>query len=86
MPTRSQYLAKVLIERARHQAEANGRTFPAEAELGPLVEKVLAVEEGVIDSAKVRTVTEALPRTLRPTDRELAELAALLDHCLPLDA
>lgn len=86
MPTRSQYLAKVLIERTRHQAEASGRAFPADAELGQLVEKVLAVEEGVTDSAKVRTVAEALPRTVRPTDRELAELAGFLDRYLPLDS
>jgi hypothetical protein len=86
MPTRSRYLAKVLIERARLQAEADGRGFPADAELGRLVEKVLAVEEGVTDPAKVRTVAEALPRTIRPTDRELAELAAFLDRYLPLEA
>jgi hypothetical protein len=84
MPTRSHYLAKVLVERARHQAEANGRAFPADAELGQLVEKVLAVEEGITDSAKVRTVVEALPRTTRPSPRELSELAGFLDRYLPL--
>jgi hypothetical protein len=86
MPTRAEYLAKVLIERARNQAEANGRTYPSESDLGRIVERVLAIEVGVTESAKVRTVVEALPRNVRPTPREMAELAGFLDRYLPLDS
>lgn len=86
MATRSQYLAKILTERARNLAEASGRDFPSDTELGRVVEKVLAIEEGIVDSAKVRTVAEALPRTTRPSSRDLAELAGFLNRYLPLDS
>lgn len=82
MPSRAQYLAKILTERARDRAEANGRDQPTEADVTQIVEKVLAIEEGIVDSVKVKTVSAALPRTGQPTTRELAELAAFLDRYL----
>lgn len=86
MPNRAQYLARILTDRARDRAEANGRAQPSEGDVNQVVEKVLATEEGITDSAKVRTVSAALPRTGRPTARELAELADFLGRYLPLDA
>jgi hypothetical protein len=86
MSTRSTYLARTLIARSRALADRlaeDGVTTSQERErLRELVAKVLVVEEGITDEAKVRLVLEALPATgsgRASADREMQELAAVLE-------
>lgn len=86
MSTRSTYLARTLMSRAKALAggltEDGANATQARERMRDLVAKVLVVEEGITEEAKVRLVLEALPtvftgRTV--SDRELQELAALLE-------
>jgi len=86
MSTRSTYLARTLIARSRaladRLAEDGVSTSQERERLRELVAKVLVVEEGITDEAKVRLVLEALPATgsgRAPADREMQELAAVLE-------
>ena len=86
MSTRSTYLARTLLTRAKalagHLAEDGASAAQQRERLRELVAKVLVVEEGITEEAKVRLVLEALPtvpagRTV--SDRELQEFAAVIE-------
>lgn len=86
MSTRSTYLARTLITRARalegSLAEDSAPAAQVRERLRDLVAKVLVVEEGIVEESKVRFVLDALP-TLgagrATSDREQRELAASLE-------
>jgi len=94
MPDRADYLARTLITRMRSlegvlaeggtAADDNAATRRLE-----LVEKVLAVEAGVVDGALHRTFLAAMP-AVGPgraiPDRELREFSAFLRARLPAEA
>ncbi len=86
MSTRATYLARTLVTRARalagHLAEDGASAAQARGRLRDLVAKVLVVEEGITEEAKVLLVVDALPTlsAARATsERELRELAAVLE-------
>lgn len=86
MSTRSTYLARTLVSRAQAlvgSLEEDGAS-PAQARerLRDLVAKVLVVEEGITEEAKVRLVLEALPTApsgRAVSDRDLQEFAAVIE-------
>ncbi len=86
MSTRSTYLARTLLSRAKalagNWAEDEAPVAQQRERLRDLVAKVLAVEEGITDESKVRLVLDALPavRSERAnSDRELRDLAESLE-------
>ena len=90
MPDRADYLARTLINRMRsleavlvEDASTAGASATRRLEL---VEKVLAVEAGVLDGTLHRTFLAAMPG-LTPdkpvSDRELREFSAFLRERLP---
>lgn len=86
MSTRSTYLARTLISRANtlaaSLAEDGAPAAQQRERLHELVAKVLVVEEGITEEAKVRLVLEALP-TVRVgravSDRDLQEFATVIE-------
>jgi len=91
MPDRADYLARTLLTRL-HSLEGVLREDAAEENekdrrRAELVEKVLAIEAGVIDSVTVNTVLAAVPLARREnfSDREKSEFAAFLRQRLPAD-
>jgi hypothetical protein len=83
---RSIYLARTLLARARalEGGLAEDRASGAEVRerLRDLVAKVLVVEEGIVEEAKIRFVLDALPSRSSgraTSDRELRDLAASLE-------
>ena len=86
MSTRSKYLARTLLTRARALAgnleEEGGSATHQRERMRALVAKVLVVEEGITEEAKVRFVLEAMP-AVHPgratSDRDLQEFAASLE-------
>lgn len=84
MSTRSTYLARTLLTRLSSlnavlagEAESEARTRRRD-----LVAKVLVVEEGITEEAKIRFVLDALPSVsaARPvSERETRDLAASLE-------
>lgn len=89
MSTRSTYLARTLLSRAKALAGswAEGEVPAAQARerLRDLVAKVLVVEEGITEESKVRLVLEALPTAPAGrgvSDRDLQEFAAMLEQRL----
>jgi hypothetical protein len=91
MPDRADYLARTLLTRMHSLekvlAEDEGRDAPHRRL--ELVEKVLAVEAGVLDGATHRNVLAAMP-TPGPKESvsngELREFSAFLRERLPADA
>jgi hypothetical protein len=92
MPDRADYLARTLITRMRSleavlaedDAGASGTKRRLE-----LVEKILAVEAGVLDGALHRTILTAMPAATpgrSVSDRELREFSAFLRERLQPDA
>jgi hypothetical protein len=91
MPDRADYLARTLIARMRsletvlaEDADAGGARRRIE-----LVEKVLAIEAGVLDGALHRITLAAMPAVTPDkavSDRELREFSAFLRARLPADA
>jgi len=93
MPDRADYLARTLINRMRSL-----ETVLAEDAPGPgsgatrrleLIEKILAVEAGVLDGTLHRTFLAAMPAITpgKPvSDREVREFSAFLRERLPADA
>lgn len=86
MSTRSTYLARTLLTRAKslagHLAEDGAPAAQQRERLRDLVAKVLVVEEGITEEAKVRLVLEALPTVpagRAVSDRELQEFAAVIE-------
>lgn len=84
MSSRSKYLARVLMDRARALAGslADDEAKSARERMRDLVVKVLVVEEGITEESKVRLVLDALPSIGRGrsySDRDLQELAELLE-------
>lgn len=86
MSTRSTYLARTLVARAKalagSLAEDGASAAQQRERLRELVAKVLVVEEGITEEAKVRLVLEALPMVpagRAVADRDLQELAAVLE-------
>lgn len=83
MSTRSTYLARTLVARAKalagSLAEDGASAAQQRERLRELVAKVLVVEEGITEEAKVRLVLEALPAGRAVADRDLQELAAVLE-------
>jgi hypothetical protein len=86
MPDRADYLAKTLLARMRSLDAVlrDGSDTPEAEELRrriELVEKVLAIDAGIVDGPTNRVVLSAMP-TLDPrratTDKEQAEFAAFL--------
>ena len=93
MPDRADYLARTLINRMRSLEEALADRADADhtgdaRRRVELVEKVLAVEAGVLDGTIHRTFLAAMP-TVAPgkavSDRELKEFSAFLRERLPAD-
>lgn len=89
MSTRSTYLARTLITRAKalagSLAEDGIPAAQARERLRELVAKVLVVEEGITEEAKVRLVLEALPTApagRAVSDRDLQEFAAVIEQRL----
>jgi hypothetical protein len=88
MSSRSTYLARTLLRRARALAEGmDGESTPAQQRerMRELVAKVLAGEEGITGEPKVRLVLDALPSVpggRAASDRELQELADFLERQL----
>lgn len=89
MSTRSLYLARTLIARAKtlagSLAEDGLLATQGREPLRDLVAKVLVVEEGITDEAKVRLVLDALPAVgakRAASDRDLRELASTLENQL----
>jgi hypothetical protein len=89
-PDRADYLARTLVTRMRSLdavlAEDDGA--PDSRRRIELVEKILAVEAGVLDGALHRTTLAAMPATTpgrAVTDRELREFSAFLRERLPAD-
>ncbi|MDQ5977907.1 MAG: hypothetical protein QG602_879 [Verrucomicrobiota bacterium] len=86
MSTRSTYLARTLLTRAKaltgHLAEDGASAAQQRERLRDLLAKVLVVEEGITEETKVRLVLEALP-TLSVgravSDRNLQEFVAVLE-------
>ena len=87
-PDRADYLARILITRM-HSLE---KVLAEDAGQGAarrrleLVEKILAVEAGVLDGSLHRTVLAALPvaaEGLTVPDREAREFSAFLRERLP---
>jgi hypothetical protein len=93
MPSRSDYLARTLIARMRSLeavlADDGAAPGIASTRRLELVEKVLAVEAGVLDGALHRTILAALP-TATPgravSDRETSEFSAFLRQRLPAES
>lgn len=90
MPDRADYLARTLINRMRSleavlAEDGMGAGAGATRRL-ELVEKVLAVEAGVLDGTLHRTFLAAMP-ALAPgkpvSDREVREFSAFLRERLP---
>lgn len=86
MSTRSTYLARTLLTRAKalagHLVEDGASAVQQRERLRELVAKVLVVEEGITEEAKVRLVLEALPTVpagRAVSDRELQEFAAVIE-------
>lgn len=84
--TRSTYLARTLLTRAKSLAgslaEDGASAAQVRERLRDLVAKVLVVEEGITEEAKVRFVLDALPTVSAgraASDRDLRELAASLE-------
>jgi hypothetical protein len=85
VPDRADYLAKTLLTRLR-SLEGVMREGGEQSESAQdrrrteLVEKVLAIEAGVVDGSVVRTVLSAMPTVHREpfSDKEKAEFAAFL--------
>ena len=93
MPDRADYLARTLLTRMRSLEEvlaedADGRAANQTQRRVELVEKVLAVEAGVLDGTMHRTFLAAMP-TVTPgksiSDRELKEFSAFLRERLPAE-
>ena len=90
-PDRADYLARTLISRMRSlesvlAEDQGGNDSRRRIEL---VEKVLAVEAGVLDGALHRTTLAAMPTAVpgkAVSDRELREFSAFLRERLPADA
>ena len=93
MPDRADYLARTLLTRMRSLEEVLAEGADATA-VNPtqrrveLVEKVMAVEAGVLDGTMHRTFLAAMP-TVTPgksiSDRELKEFSAFLRERLPAE-
>ena len=94
MPDRADYLARTLLTRMRsleevlaEDADGRGGANPTQRRV-ELVEKVLAVEAGVLDGTMHRTFLAAMP-TVTPgksiSDRELKEFSAFLRERLPAE-
>ena len=92
MPDRADYLARTLLNRMRSleevladDADASGAAIQRRVEL---VEKVMAVEAGVLDGTMHRSFLAAMP-TVAPgksiSDRELKEFSAFLRERLPAE-
>ncbi len=86
MSTRSTYLARPLLTPVKalawFLAEDGDSAAPQRERLRELVAKVLVVEEGITEEAKVRLVLEALPTVpagRAVSDRELQEFAAVIE-------
>ncbi len=84
--TRSTYLARTLLTRAKSLAaglaEDGASAAQVRERLRDLVAKVLVVEEGITEEAKVRFVLDALPTVnagRAVSDRDQRELAASLE-------
>jgi hypothetical protein len=91
MPDRADYLARTLVTRMRSldAVLAEDNAGPDSRRRIELVEKILAVEAGVLDGALHRTTLAAMPATTpgrSVTDRELREFSAFLRERLPADA
>ena len=94
MPDRADYLARTLLTRMRSLEEvlaedADGQTVNPTQRRVELVEKVMAVEAGVLDGTMHRTFLAAMP-TVTPgksiSDRDLKEFSSFLRERLPADA
>jgi len=91
-PDRADYLARTLINRMRSLetvlADSSAGASAATRRL-ELVEKVMAVEAGVLDGTLHRTFLAAMP-TIVPDkavpDREVREFSAFLRERLPAEA
>ncbi|HEX2860047.1 MAG TPA: hypothetical protein VHN79_00320 [Lacunisphaera sp.] len=86
MSTRSTYLARTLVARARalraSLAEDGASSAQVRQRMRELVAKVLVVEEGITEDAKVSLVLEAMPSVetgRTASDRDLRELAECLE-------
>jgi len=86
MSTRSKYLARTLLNRAKTLGagleEDGASTAQVRERIREVVAKVLVVEEGITEDAKIRLVLEAMPAVdarRDVSDRDLQELAALLE-------
>lgn len=92
MPDRADYLARTLINRMRSLEVVlaeDGAGAGGAARRLQLVEKILAVEAGVLDGTLHRTFLAAMPSVTpgRPvSDREVREFSAFLRERLPADA
>jgi len=94
MPDRADYLARTLLTRMRSLEEvladrADESSAGDAQRRVELVEKVMAVEAGVLDGTMHRTFLAAMP-TVTPgktiSDRDLKEFSAFLRERLPADA
>ena len=92
MPDRADYLARTLINRMRSLesvlAEDNTGASASAGRRLELVEKILAVEAGVLDGTVHRTFLAAMPAVTRGqpvSDRELREFSAFLRARLPAE-
>ena len=89
MSTRSNYLARTLVARAKALAGSLAEDGVPAAQrrerLRDLVAKVLVVEEGITEESKVRLVLESLPTVpagRTASDRDLQEFAAVIEERL----
>lgn len=93
MPDRADYLARTLIARMRSLEEVLAEDADEHGAGGAqrrveLIEKVLAVEAGVLDGTLHRTFLAAMPAVTpgkAVSDRDLREFSAFLRERLPAE-
>jgi hypothetical protein len=94
MPDRADYLARILIARMRSLEEALADRSQADVATDTrrrveLVEKVMAIEAGVVDGSTHRLLLAAMPTVTPGTpvgDRDLREFTSFVRRHLPADA
>lgn len=92
MPDRATYLARTILSRVRSlegvlSEDGVRQDADRAARRAQLIEKILAIEEGVTSGATVRLVSTALPRVTSEqatSDREVDEFASFIRRELKL--
>jgi hypothetical protein len=94
MPDRADYLARILLTRMSSLEESLADRSDADVTTEArrrveLVEKVMAIEAGVVDGSMHRLLLAAMPTVVPGTpvaDRDLREFTSFVRRHLPADA